>query len=236
MSSLDAYPSDVREQVAAARAKVSALHAELPRWGLVVWTAGNVSQRVVVDPAGPSERDLLVIKPSGVTYDELTPESMVVCDLDANLVEGDRAPSSDTAAHAYVYTHMPHVGGVVHTHSTYATAWAARAEPVPCVLTMMADEFGGDIPIGPFALIGDDSIGRGIVETLRESRSPAVLMRNHGPFTIGTDAKAAVKAAVMVEEVARTVHISRQLGEPLPIAQSDIDSLYARYQNVYGQH
>ena len=236
MSSLDAYPSDVREQVAAARVKVSALHAELPRWGLVVWTAGNVSQRVVVDPAGPSERDLLVIKPSGVTYDELTPESMVVCDLDANLVEGDRAPSSDTAAHAYVYTHMPHVGGVVHTHSTYATAWAARAEPVPCVLTMMADEFGGDIPIGPFALIGDDSIGRGIVETLRGSRSPAVLMRNHGPFTIGTDAKAAVKAAVMVEEVARTVHISRQLGEPLPIAQSDIDSLYARYQNVYGQH
>ncbi len=236
MSSLDAYPSAVREQVAAARAKVSALHAELPRWGLVVWTAGNVSQRVVVDPAGPSERDLLVIKPSGVTYDELTPESMVVCDLDANLIEGDRAPSSDTAAHAYVYTHMPHVGGVVHTHSTYATAWAARAEPVPCVLTMMADEFGGDIPIGPFALIGDDSIGRGIVETLRESRSPAVLMRNHGPFTIGKDAKAAVKAAVMVEEVARTVHISRQLGEPLPIAQSDIDSLYARYQNVYGQH
>ena len=236
MSSLDAYPSAVREQVAAARVKVSALHAELPRWGLVVWTAGNVSQRVVVDPAGPSERDLLVIKPSGVTYDELTPESMVVCDLEANLVEGDRAPSSDTAAHAYVYTHMPHVGGVVHTHSTYATAWAARAEPVPCVLTMMADEFGGDIPIGPFALIGDDSIGRGIVETLRESRSPAVLMRNHGPFTIGKDAKAAVKAAVMVEEVARTVHISRQLGEPLPIAQSDIDSLYARYQNVYGQH
>ncbi|MBO0899530.1 L-ribulose-5-phosphate 4-epimerase [Cellulomonas sp. zg-ZUI222] len=235
-TALDAYGPDVREAVADAREKVSALHAELPRWGLVVWTAGNVSQRVVVDPAGPSERDLLVIKPSGVTYDELTPESMVVCDLQANLVEGDRAPSSDTAAHAYVYTHMPHVGGVVHTHSTYATAWAARAEPVPCVLTMMADEFGGDIPIGPFALIGDDSIGRGIVETLRESRSPAVLMRNHGPFTIGKDAKAAVKAAVMVEEVARTVHISRQLGEPLPIAQSDVDSLYARYQNVYGQH
>jgi len=234
--SLDAYAPAVREEVARARETVAALHAELPRWGLVVWTAGNVSQRVVVDPAGPSERDLLVIKPSGVTYDELTPGSMVVCDLGGNLVEGTRAPSSDTAAHAYVYTHLPHVGGVVHTHSTYATAWAARAEPVPCVLTMMADEFGGDIPIGPFALIGDDSIGRGIVETLRDSRSPAVLMRNHGPFTIGKNAKAAVKAAVMVEEVARTVHISRQLGEPLPIAQSDIDSLYARYQNVYGQH
>jgi L-ribulose-5-phosphate 4-epimerase len=124
---------------------------------------------------------------------------------------------------------------VVHTHSTYATAWAARGEAIPCVLTMMSDEFGGEIPIGPFALIGDDSIGRGIVDTLRGHRSPSVLMRNHGPFTIGPTAEAAVKAAVMCEEVARTVHISRQLGEPLHIAQSDIDSLYARYQNVYGQ-
>jgi L-ribulose-5-phosphate 4-epimerase len=229
------YPQDVQDAVARTREVVARLHAELPRWELIVWTAGNVSQRVQVDPAGPSAADLLVIKPSGVTYDELTPESMVVCDLDGNLVDGTRSPSSDTAAHAYVYTHMPEIGGVVHTHSTYATAWAARGEPVPCVLTMMADEFGGDVPVGPFALIGDDSIGRGIVETLRESRSPAVLMRNHGPFTIGKDAKAAVKAAVMVEEVARTVHISRQLGEPTRIPQEQVDSLYARYQNVYGQ-
>lgn len=124
---------------------------------------------------------------------------------------------------------------MVHTHSTYATAWAARAEPVPCVLTMMADEFGGDVPVGPFALIGDDSIGKGIVDALATSRSPAVLMRNHGPFTIGPDATSAVKAAVMVEEVARTVHVSRQLGEPTRLSQDDIDSLYARYQNVYGQ-
>src|SRR5688500_6833341 len=177
----------------------------------------------------------MVIKPSGVSYDELTPEAMVVTDLHGNLVEGDYSPSSDTAAHAYVYRHMPEVNGVVHTHSPYATAWAARGEPIPCVLTMIADEFGGDIPVGPFALIGDDSIGRGIVETLRSSRSPAVLMRNHGPFTVGKDARAAVKAAVMVEEVARTVHVSRQLGEPLPIEQGLIDSLYDRYQNVYGQ-
>jgi L-ribulose-5-phosphate 4-epimerase len=170
-----------------------------------------------------------------VTYDELTPEGMVVCDLDGNLVHGDRSPSSDTAAHAYVYRHRPDVGGVVHTHSTYATAWAARAEPIPCVLTMMADEFGGPVPVGPFAVIGDDSIGRGIVDTLRDSRSPAVLMRNHGPFTIGADARAAVKAAVMLEEVARTIHIARQLGEPVEIEPAAIDSLYARYQHVYGQ-
>ncbi|MEV4625068.1 L-ribulose-5-phosphate 4-epimerase [Micromonospora sp. NPDC049523] len=210
------------------RAQVAALHAELPRNELVVWTAGNVSARV---PGA----DLLVIKPSGVSYDEITADNMVVTDLDANLVDGELAPSSDTAAHAYVYKHMPHVGGVVHTHSTYATAWSARAEPIPCVLTMIADEFGGEIPVGPFALIGDDSIGQGIVATLTGHRSPAVLMRNHGVFTIGASARAAVKAAVMCEDVARTVHISRQLGTPLPLAADDIDSLYARYQNVYGQ-
>ena len=220
--------AEAHAAVSTLRETVARLHGELTRNGLVAWTAGNVSGRV------PGQ-DLMVIKPSGVSYDELTPASMVVCDLEGNVVDGEHAPSSDTAAHAYVYRHLPEVGGVVHTHSTYATAWAARGEPVPCVLTMMADEFGGDIPVGPFALIGDDSIGRGIVETLRDSRSPAVLMRNHGPFTIGKDARAAVKAAVMCEEVARTVHVSRQLGEPTRIPQDDVDSLYARYQHVYGQ-
>jgi L-ribulose-5-phosphate 4-epimerase len=218
----------VTEEIARLRRYVADLHAELPRNELVVWTAGNVSARV---PGA----DLLVIKPSGVRYDEITPAAMVVTDLTGKLVEGDHSPSSDTAAHAYVYQHMPEVGGVVHTHSTYATAWSARGEPIPCVLTMIADEFGGEIPVGPFALIGDDSIGRGIVETLRGHRSPAVLMRNHGVFTIGKDAKAAVKAAVMCEDVARTVHIARQLGEPVAIPQSDVDALYDRYQNVYGQ-
>jgi len=220
--------SDVKATVLELRREVCALHEQLTRYQLVVWTAGNVSARV-------PGHDLLVIKPSGVSYDELTPDNMVVCDLDGRVVEGEHAPSSDTEAQAYVYRELPHVGGVVHTHSTYATAWAARGEPVPCVLTMGADEFGGDIPVGPFAIIGDDSIGRGIVETIRGSRSPAVLMQNHGVFTVGPTAKAAVKAAVMCEDVARTVHIARQLGTPLPIAQDQIDSLHARYQNVYGQ-
>jgi L-ribulose-5-phosphate 4-epimerase len=212
----------------AQREHVAALHAELTRYALVTWTAGNVSERV------PGE-DLFVIKGSGVSYDELSWEGITVCDLDGTVVDGVRAPSSDTAAHAYVYRTMPQVNGQVHTHSPYAAAWAARAEEIPCVLTAMADEFGGPIPVGPFALIGDDSIGQGIVATLSGHRSPAVLMQNHGVFTIGPSAKAAVKAAVMTEDVARTVHLSRQLGEPIPIAQADIDSLYARYQNVYGQ-
>jgi L-ribulose-5-phosphate 4-epimerase len=219
---------DVRATISALRAEVCGLHSELTRYQLVVWTAGNVSARV-------PGHDLMVIKPSGVSYDDLTPESMVLCDLDGEVVEGDLAPSSDTAAQAYVYRHMPHVGGVVHTHSTYATAWASRAEPIPCVLTMMADEFGGPVPVGPFALIGDDSIGRGIVETLQGSRSPAVLMQNHGVFSIGKNARSAVKAAVMCEDVARTVHIARQLGETVPIPDHQVTSLFDRYQNVYGQ-
>ena len=210
------------------REHVAALHAHLTRYELVTWTAGNVSERV------PGE-DLFVIKGSGVEYDGLTWEGITVCDLDGNAVDGVRKPSSDTDAHAYVYRHMPEVHGQVHTHSPYAAAWAARGEPIPCVLTAMADEFGGPIPVGPFALIGDESIGRGIVATLTGSRSPAVLMQNHGVFTIGPSAKAAVKAAVMTEDVARTVHLSRQLGEPLPIAQTDVDSLWTRYQTVYGQ-
>jgi L-ribulose-5-phosphate 4-epimerase len=220
--------ADVRETIASLRAEVADLHRELTRYELVIWTAGNVSARV-------PGRDLMVIKPSGVSYDALTPAAMVVTDLCGELVDGEHSPSSDTAAHAYVYRHLPEVGGVVHTHSTYATAWAARAEPIPCVLTMIADEFGGEVPVGPFALIGDDSIGRGIVDTLKASRSKAVLMAGHGPFTIGKDARSAVKTAVMLEDVARTVHVARQLGAPDRLAQNDIDSLYRRYQNVYGQ-
>jgi L-ribulose-5-phosphate 4-epimerase len=229
---MSAFPQEVEQAIAQVRADVAALHAELVRSGLVVWTGGNVSGRV---PGA----DLFVIKPSGVRYDDLAPENMILCDLDGTVIEGsdgsDRSPSSDTAAHAYVYRHMPEVGGVVHTHSTYACAWAARGEAIPCVLTAMADEFGGPIPVGPFAIIGDDSIGRGIVETLTGHRSRAVLMANHGPFTIGKDAKDAVKAAVMVEDVARSVHVARELGEPVPLPQEAIDRLFDRYQNVYGQ-
>lgn len=219
------------EQLQLVMQQVSDLHQELVKNHLVVWTGGNVSQRVRFVDGSP---DLFVIKPSGVSYDQLTAEHMVVCDLDGNVVAGKHKPSSDTAAHAYVYRNMPEVGGVVHTHSNYATAFAAVGQPIDCVLTAIADEFGAEIPVGPFAIIGDDSIGRGIVGTLQGHRSPAVLMQNHGVFTIGPDAKAAVKAAVMCEDAAKTVFLARQLGTPLPISQADIDSLHSRYQNVYG--
>ncbi len=226
------FSPETEVAIARIREEVAALHGELTRYGLVVWTGGNVSGRV---PGA----DLFVIKPSGVEYGELAPENMILCDLDGAVIPStpgaERSPSSDTAAHAHVYREMPEVGGVVHTHSPYATAWAALAEPIPCVLTGIADEFGGEIPVGPFAVIGDDSIGRGIVDTLRGHRSRAVLMRNHGPFTIGRDARDAVKAAVLVEDAARTVHLARQLGEPRPIEPDLVDALFDRYQNVYGQ-
>jgi len=218
--------------IGAAKERVAKLHQELVKNNLVVWTGGNVSERIRFTDGTP---DLFAIKPSGVSYEELTPADIVICDLEGNLVDGARKPSSDTDSHAYVYRHMPAVNGVVHTHSDYAAAWAARGEEIPCVLTAMADEFGGPIPVGPFAIIGDDSIGRGIVDTLTGHRSTAVLMQNHGVFTIGDSAKSAVKSAVMCEDVARTVHLARQHGPMIPIPQDKIDSLFARYQNVYGQ-
>ncbi len=210
------------------RATVARLHTELTRYGLVAWTAGNISARI---PGA----DLMVIKPSGVSYEDLSADAMVVCDLYGRIVEGDLAPSSDAEAHAYVYRAMAQVGGVVHTHSPYATAWSARGEAIPCVLTAQADEFGGEIPVGPFALIGGDDIGRGIVDTLIHHRSTAVLMRNHGVFTIGVDARAAVKSAVMCESIAQTVHLARQIGEPIPLPPDCIDALFDRYHTVYGQ-
>ena len=216
------------DEIEALRREVCALHAELPRHGLVAWTSGNLSARV------PGE-ELMVIKASGIPYDELRPAAIVVCDLHGTLVDGELAPSSDAAAHGYVYRELDEVGGIAHTHSSYATAWAARGEAIPCVLTAMADEFGGDIPVGPFALIGDEEIGRAVVETLAGHRSSAVLLRSHGVFALGPGPRAAIKAAVMCEDVARTVHLARALGDPIPLAGEDIDALHHRYQNVYGQ-
>jgi L-ribulose-5-phosphate 4-epimerase len=218
----------VTDALAALRREMCALHAELPRNGLVAWTSGNISARV------PDE-DLMVIKASGVSYDDLDPGAIVVCDLNGDLVEGDLKPSSDAATHGFVYREMPDVGGVAHTHSAYATAWAIHGEAIPCVMTAMADEFGGEIPVGPFALIGDEEIGRGVVETLAGHRSPAVLMRAHGVFTVGASARDAVKTAVMCEEVARTVHLARALGPVEALDPHHIDALWERYQNVYGQ-
>ncbi len=210
------------------REEVCRLHAELPKNNLVAWTSGNISAR---DPA----TDLVVIKPSGLRFEDLTPASMVVTDLRGTVVDGDLAPSSDTASHCYIYRQMPGVHGVAHTHSRYATAFAVVGEAIPCVTTAMADEFGGEIPCAGFGLIGGEEIGALVVDALTGHRSPAALLRSHGVFTIGESAEAAVKAAVMTEDNAAIVWTARQLGDVLPIAPADIDRLYERYQNVYGQ-
>jgi L-ribulose-5-phosphate 4-epimerase len=208
------------------RELLSELHQELPRSNLVTWTAGNISVR---DP----ESGFVVIKPSGVRYEVLKPEHMVIVDLEGAIVEGELKPSSDTASHLYIYQHRPDVNGIVHTHSPYATAFAAVGKPIPVYLTAMADEFGGPIPCGGFALIGSEAIGKVVLEAM--GNSPAVLLKNHGVFTVGPTAEAAVKAAVMTEDVAKTVWLALQLGQPDEIAPEDVAKLHYRYTHVYGQ-
>ncbi len=208
------------------REQICALHSELVTNHLVVWTSGNLSGR---NP----ESGLVVIKPSGVHYAALTPESMVVVDLDGNVVEGDHKPSFDTRAHVYVYRHRSDVNGVVHTHSTFATAWAAVGRPIPVVLTAMSDEFGGPIPVGAYAEIGGDAIGREIIRSIGDS--PAILMKNHGVFTVGPTAEAALKAAVTVEDVARTVFYALQLGVPDEISAEEVARTHRHYTEAYGQ-
>ena len=202
------------------------LHLELPKYKLVAWTGGNVSAR---DP----DSDLVVIKPSGVLYEKLRPEDHVVVNLDGDVIEGKLKPSSDTLSHLYIYRHRPDINGVVHTHSPYATAFAAVGESIPVCLTAIADEFGGPIPCAGFALIGGEDIGKQVVEHIGDS--PAVLLQRHGVFTIGPTVQAAVKAAVMVEDVAHTVWLARQLGQPAEISPEQVARLHDRYTNVYGQ-
>jgi L-ribulose-5-phosphate 4-epimerase len=202
------------------------LNLELPRNGLVAWTAGNVSVR-------DRESGVVVIKPSGVRYDDLRPEFMVILDVDGRVLEGELQPSSDTASHLYIYRQRADVNGVTHTHSTYATAFAALGRSIPVYLTAQADEFGGPVPVGEFALIGGEEIGREVVRSI--GASPAILMKNHGVFTVGRDGEAAVKAAVMVEDIARTVWLALQLGQPDELSAEAVEKLHYRYLHVYGQ-
>ncbi len=206
--------------------EVYELNLDLPRHNLVTWTSGNVSVR---DQAS----GLVVIKPSGLRYEAMHAEQMVVVDLEGKVIEGGLKPSSDTATHLYVYRHRPDVNGLVHTHSNYATAFAAVGKAIPPVLTAICDEFGGPIPLGGFALIGGEEIGMEIVRSIGDS--PAILMQNHGVFTLGPTGEAAVKAAVMVEDVARTVWLALQLGTPLPIPDEAVARLRKRYVTQYGQ-
>ena len=208
------------------RVEIHRLHLELTKHNLVVWTMGNVSGR---DP----ETGLVVIKPSGIRYEDLTPENMVVVDPEGKIVEGDYRPSSDNSAHLYIYRHRPEVMGVVHTHSTFATAFAALGREIPVYLTAICDEFGGPIPCGGYGKVGGEEIGREVIRAI--GSSPAILMKNHGVFTVGKTPEAAVKAAVMVEDSARTVFYALQLGTPEEIPAEEVARAHRRYLEEYGQ-
>jgi L-ribulose-5-phosphate 4-epimerase len=198
---------------------------ELPKNGLVKMTSGNVSGR---DP----ETGLVVIKPSGVSFEELTPAHMVVVDMDGAVVAGDLQPSIDTDTHLYVYCRRPDVFGMVHTHSPYATSFAALGQPIPSCLTASA-MVGGEIPLGGYAPIGGADIGQEIIDKIGKAR--AIIMQNHGVFTIGTSAKHATKMAVEVEEIAKITYLAMLRGQPVVLLPDQLEDLTSMYQNEYGQ-
>ena len=201
-------------------------HIKLWENKLVMWTSGNVSGR---DP----KTDYVVIKPSGVSYDKLSPDHLVVVDLNGDIIEGNLKPSVDMATHLYIYKHMPEVMAVIHTHSTYASAFAATGKPIPVCLTAMADFFGCNIPVGELVLIGEEEIGKEIVNKIGNSK--AIIMKNHGPFTIGASVNEALQAAIFLEETAKVLIMSKILGEPQPIPGSMVRILHKNYTEKYGQ-
>ena len=208
------------------RSEVWEANIGLLQSGLVTITSGNASGR---DPA----TGYVVIKPSGVRYDKMRPEDLVVVDLEGRVVEGRLKPSVDTATHLYIYRHRPDVNGVVHTHSPFATSFAILGKGIPVYLTAIADEFGGSIPCGPYAPVGGEMIGKVVVDCIGSSR--AILLQNHGVFTIGSTPWEAFKAAVMTEDVAKTVHLALMKGQPVELSESEVARAHKAYKERYGQ-
>ncbi|HLK15020.1 MAG TPA: L-ribulose-5-phosphate 4-epimerase [Fimbriimonadaceae bacterium] len=214
--------------VAELRQEVLYANKMLPAAGLVTMHSGNAS-------GYDARSNTLLIKPSGVDYDRLTAEALVMVDvLTGTVVGGSRLrPSVDLPHHLYLYRKFPELGGIVHTHSNYATAFAAVGKPIPLVLTAIADEFGGEIPCTPYVDNEGENIGEAIVK--HRTNAPAILLGNHGVFTWGANPRAALKAAIMTEDVAKTIWLAQQIGTPKPISAEEAVKWHDRYQNRYGQ-
>jgi len=210
------------------RLEVAKANWALPTAGLVTMHSGNASG---YDP----ETGLVYIKPSGMDYDQIKPTNLAVVRLDTGeILTPEIRPSVDLPHHLFLYRNLPGVRGIIHTHSNYATAFAAVGKSIPACLTAICDEFGGEIPCMPYTDNEDENIGRTILEYRRE-RTPAILLGNHGVFAWGSSPKSALKAAIMVEDVAKTVWLAMQIGTPQAIPAEEAEKWYDRYQNRYGQ-
>ncbi len=209
------------------RKKVWKDNTALPANGLVLWTSGNVSAR---DP----ESNLVVIKPSGVHFEDLTPENLTIVDLDGNVIEGDLAPSVDTESHLYIYRHRQDIHGITHTHSPYATCFAILGKSLPIYTTTSAAVFGREIPISDIAAVGETAIGKEIVDKI--GNNSALLLKNHGVFTVGKSSTDSLKAAVILEETAQSVYYALSLANHIePLSKKYVQEVYDFYQNNYGQ-
>ncbi|MGH9451853.1 MAG: L-ribulose-5-phosphate 4-epimerase [Terriglobia bacterium] len=208
------------------RREVWAANLEILRGGLVTMHSGNASG---VD----RKKGLVLIKPSGMDYDRMRPADLVATDLDGRQIKGQWKPSVDLPHHLYLYRHCPQIGGVIHTHSNYATCFALLGRPIPVYLTAIADEFGAEIPCAPYVDNAGDHIGEAILKYM--GKAPAILLGNHGAFCWGATPRAALKAAVMLEDVAKTCYLALTLGKPKALPAREIEKWYRRYHTTYGQ-
>jgi L-ribulose-5-phosphate 4-epimerase len=214
------------DELADLRREVWEANLGIFRSGLVTMHSGNAS-------GINAGRNRILIKPSGMDYEKLAPEDLAVTDLAGTQTEGRWKPSVDLCHHLFIYRHRPEIGGIVHTHSNYATSFALLGKPIPAYLTAIADEFGDEIPCAPYTDNSGDAIGEAILEHM--TRAPAILLAHHGAFAFGPTPRAALKAAVMLEDVAKTCHLALLLGEPKPLPPEEVRKWYDRYHTTYGQ-
>lgn len=199
---------------------------KLKEYGLITLTGGNVSGR-------DTQTGLIAITPSGMEYDKLTLEDIVIVDLDGNIIDGERKPSTDLITHLQIYRAKDNINGIIHTHSSYASCFAVLNQSIPVVCTTMANEVGGEVLVASYAPVGSKELGENIIDKIRKQK--AVLLQNHGVFTYGEDVHHALVAAVMLEDAAKVYYLARSIGDPLKLPDEEIKKANDLFKYSYGQ-
>ena len=208
------------------RKEVLAASLNLLKYGLVTLTGGNVSGR-------DKTTGYVAITPSGMDYEQLRPEDIVIVDIEGNKVDGKWKPSVDTEDHLYIYKHKPNLYGIIHTHAPYACSFAILQKEIPCCSTTLANEVGGSVPVAPYTSVACGLIGPAVVEVIGDKN--ACLLANHGVISVGESVKHALTAAVMLEDGAKVYHLAQCMGDPVPLSKTEIEKARNVFLYTYGQ-